>query len=197
MNRVNQVELSAGYCEGRGRQTGCVSDGRHLRDAGAAPFLLPFSLFRRDATSTITSFNRFCRSSSDGSARNERCVSTEFRDFRKVEESFYPKLSPPLPPLSSRPSNLGDVTSSARSSALLLQSSRISLVLFSGRWASSVLHPGGAGKLPDFCRYSRMKTDGARFHGVCRHGWEETDTAETVLKVLRKKEEVERTSVTR
>lgn len=42
-----------------------------------------------------------------------------------------------------------------------------------------------------------MKTDGARFHGVCRHGWEETDTAETVLKVLRKKEEVERTSVTR
>lgn len=101
MNRVNQVELSAGYCEGRGRQTGCVSDGRHLRDAGAAPFLLPFSLFRRDATSTtITSFNRFCRSSSDGSARNERCVSTEFRDFRKVEESFYPKLSPPLPLLS-------------------------------------------------------------------------------------------------
>lgn len=50
--------------------------------------------------STITSFNRFCRSSSDGSARNERCVSTEFRDFRKVEESFYPKLSPPLPLLS-------------------------------------------------------------------------------------------------
>lgn len=33
MNRVNQVELSAGYCEGRGRQTGCVSDGRHLRDS--------------------------------------------------------------------------------------------------------------------------------------------------------------------
>lgn len=39
-----------------------------------------------------------------------------------------------------------------------------------------------------------MKTDGARFHGVCRHGWEETDTGETVLKVVRKKKWNERRS---
>lgn len=52
----------------------------------------------------------------------------------------------------------------------------------------------GSREIARYCRYSRMKTDGARFHGVCRHGWEETDTGETVLKVVRKKKWNERRS---
>lgn len=97
----------------------------------------------------------------------------EFRDFRNLDESFYPKLSPLPRPL--RPS-----TEDATSSALQFSSPnpRISLSFLGEEGRLSVR---GSREIARYCRYSRMKTDGARFHGVCRHGWEETDTGETVL----------------
>lgn len=72
---------------------------------------------------------------------------------------------------------------------LLLQSADLSFLGEEGR-----LSVQGSREIARYCRYSRMKTDGARFHGVCRHGWEETDTGETVLKVVRKKKWNERRS---
>lgn len=110
----------------------------------------------------------------------------EFRDFRNLDEFFYPKLSPLPRPL--RPS-----TEDATSSALQFSSPnpRISLSFLGEEGRLSVR---GSREIARYCRYSRMKTDGARFHGVCRHGWEETDTGETVLKVVRKKKWNERRS---